>query len=436
MHKKFLSILVVPLLSLLLAVPALAADHGVIYDETNKLETDKLIELGTETLPAFTEEFGIDLRVDVLTNISDFDSLADAAAYVYEKYEYGCGDEKTGVSLSIALSADETGYTMEDWTCYAAGDDKLADYVVNDQFVSAVDYHLNTGAWEGDLAEDARSLSMAVETFVDKMHDYCAPDSGEWVLPRSGQSYVFDTAGLLTGEEQEKLEGTAKELMEKYDFGVYIVTLDDFRDYTDRDVFHAAMNIYHEKENGFGTGAEKDGLMLLLSVDDRDYCLFTNGKRGNYAFNDDGREAMTKYFLDDFGDDKWYSGFEDYLTWADNYLEKAEEGNPYSAENEPMDIYDRISWFLAALTLLLLPPLIPAFLCRRILVKMMGSVKKGTEASAYVSQKLRLTKSDDIYIRTTESKRYNPPSSSSDGGGGGGSSSSHSGSSSGTSGKF
>ena len=442
MRKTILSVVVV-LFLILLPIPAQAADYGVVYDETGMLETDKLIELGTETLPGFTEEFGIDLRVDVLTDIDGAEDLTEVAAYLYEEYGYGCGEEKKGVSLTIYVYEDETGYAMDGWgagwVLYTVGDDVLYDHVMNKLMYSDINDYLNSGAWEGDLSEDAHALSTAVETFVNELYGYYAPDrvpeGGDCVLPQGKWDHVFDTAGLLTETEQEKLEVTAQELLSRHNFGVYLVTVDDFRDYSTNNVFNAALNNYNA--NDFGAGAEKNGLLLLLSIEDRDFNLMTNGDFGNYAFNDAGREAMTEFFLDDFGDDEWYAGFDDYLTWADRYLEKAEEGNPYSAENEPWDPFARNFSIILLLLIIAFVPLLPAWIFQSILVKRMKSVEKGTEASAYVSRNLNLTKQSDKYTRTTKTKRYNPPEKES-GGGGGSSGVTHerSGSASGTSGKF
>lgn len=441
MRKMILSILV---LLFLLPTPAQAVDYGVVYDETGMLETDNLTQLGTETLPGFTEEFGIDLRVDVLTDIDGAEDLNEVAAYLYEEYGYGCGDGKKGVSLTLYVYEDETGYAMDGWgagwVLYTVGDEELYDYVTNKLMYSDINDYLNSGAWKGDLAEDAHALSMAVETFVNKMYGYCAPDrvpsGGTCVLSKSKWGHVFDTAGLLTETEQEKLEAAAQELLTKHDFGVYLVTVDDFRDYSTNNVFHAALNIYNA--NNFGTGAEKNGLLLLLSMEDRDLNLMTNGKFGEYAFNDAGRAAMTDFFVDDFGEDDWYAGFQEYLAWADRYLEKAEEGTPYSAENEPWDPFARNFSIILLILLIVVVPLLPAWIFQSILVKRMKSVEKGREASAYISQRLQLTKENDRYTRTTKTKRYNPPKETSGGGGNSGGSVTHerSGSASGTSRKF
>lgn len=43
--------------------------------------------------------------------------------------------------------------------------------------------------------------------------------------------YVSDTAGLMNMDQWQQLESEAKRISEKYQCGVYIVTLDDFRNY-------------------------------------------------------------------------------------------------------------------------------------------------------------------------------------------------------------
>ena len=70
--KKTCSVFVVLLLlALSLCTPALAfTEYGVIYDETEELGSATLTMQGEQTLPELSEELGIDLRVDVLTQIS------------------------------------------------------------------------------------------------------------------------------------------------------------------------------------------------------------------------------------------------------------------------------------------------------------------------------------------------------------------------------
>lgn len=129
--------------------------------------------------------------------------------------------------------------------------------------------------------------------------------------------YVCDTALLLTDEEWASLEAQAEEISQKYQCGVYFITVDDFTDYYDGSVYEAAKAIY--TANSLGWGGEKSGVMLLLSMAERDYSLIAYGY-GNTAFTDYGKDKLSEVFLDDFGDDNWYSGLSDYLDKSESML--------------------------------------------------------------------------------------------------------------------
>ena len=141
--------------------------------------------------------------------------------------------------------------------------------------------------------------------------------------------YVTDTAGLLSENESIQLEKMAEMVSQKYGVGVYIVTLGDFRDYNAEGVYKATYTIYHDYT--MGEGPNRDGIMLLLSMDDRDWAMFCYGSRCEYAFNSYGQEKLEKVFLDNFGENDWYGGFEDYVKECNVYLEKAAAGKPVRA---------------------------------------------------------------------------------------------------------
>lgn len=238
--------------------------------------------------------------------------------------------------------------------------------------------------------------------------------------------YVTDAAGILTWEEAQELEQTAKEVSERFDFGVYIITVEDYRDYTYGDAFDAIEEIYDQYD--LGMGADRDGVVLFLSMAQRDFCLYAHGDYGNYVFTDEGREAMTEYFLDDFKWDNWYNGFADYLSQSADYLEKAEAGSPYSSENLPMESGDRFWEIVIRIGIILLLPLLIAAIVIGVLKAKMKSVAAATQASAYMVGGLQLTDSMDRFTHATESRVKIESNS--------GSGTRHSGSGSGTVGKF
>lgn len=241
--------------------------------------------------------------------------------------------------------------------------------------------------------------------------------------------YITDQYGLLEDDEYEDLNALAKQLSEYYDFGVYTVLVDDYTKYGDGNIFDVATSIYKYYNLGHGEG--KDGLMLMLSMYERDYVLITYGDFGNYAFNDDGRIAMTKYFLDDFGDDFWYGGIFDYLDTSRMYLEAAENGNPYSATNVLITEEERSDMIASDIAIILILPLIIAFIVIAILSTKMRSVAIATTAHAYAVGQLNLRNRRDTYTHSTETRTKIEKS-----GGSGGTTTHRSGGFSGTSGKF
>lgn len=266
---------------------------------------------------------------------------------------------------------------------------------------------------------------LAPGSFVTSSVAFAAED--DWMSSEAQLWHVTDVADILSDSEDAALESQAQLIEDQYGFGVYIVTVDDYRDFSDTSVFDAAMTIY--RDYSLGTGEGKDGLLLLLSMDDRDYSLVTYGDTGNYAFNDEGRELMTDFFLDDFGDDNWSAGFEDFLTWTAAYLDAAAAGEPYSDDNIPMSKEDALFTLALYIAAIILIPLVVMFIAVRGRDAKMKTVAAATEASHYVSSPLNLMRSSDMFTHVTETAVLIPKNNN-------GPSTSRSGGFSGTSGKF
>ena len=119
-------------------------------------------------------------------------------------------------------------------------------------------------------------------------------------------NYVTDDAGILTDSQWEDLEQRAQQVSEEYQCGVYMITVDDYTDYSTESVYTADYTIYHDYE--MGMGEDRDGIMILLSMEDRDYAMFVYGPKASEVFNAYGQEQLETYFLDNFRDDDWYGG--------------------------------------------------------------------------------------------------------------------------------
>ena len=210
--------------------------------------------------------------------------------------------------------------------------------------------------------------------------------------------YVTDSADLMTDQEQQALEQTAREISETHGFGVYLMTVESFRDATDSaDVFDGATTLYNKYD--LGLGDDHRGVLLLLSMKDRDFALITYSDYGNYVFDQTTREEIAGYFLDNFAEDDWYGGFADYLDSSDAIL---------------TDAPDKLSSEINALTgMIFLIPLIIAAIAIRILGSKMKSVSSASQADAYTGG-LDLIDSYDRFTHATEARRKRKEESDSD----------------------
>lgn len=142
-------------------------------------------------------------------------------------------------------------------------------------------------------------------------------------------SYITDDAGVLTASETASLEKAAQHIAQRYGVGIYLVTVNDACRIDSRGTYEAAYTYYHR--NSLGAGAERNGAILLLSMNDRAFAHFYYGEKSEYAFNRYAQEQIEDTFLDNFRENDWYGGFSDYLSACGEYLALAAEGHPCAA---------------------------------------------------------------------------------------------------------
>lgn len=215
--------------------------------------------------------------------------------------------------------------------------------------------------------------------------------------------FVHDEADILTAQEESLLYTYAQEVAEEYKCGIYIVILDDYTDYA-WDPFEAAYTIYHN--NALGLGENRDGVLLLLSMWQRDYAFFVYGENAEYALNDYAQIKLEEAMLDDLADNRWYDGLEDFIGYCDRALEAAKAGEPIRESLVP---YYLGVWFFAALA--------GAIVCG-VLYSGMKTAKVKTQAHDYLSAEgLHLTQTSDLFTHRTVRRRRIQSSSGSGGSG-------------------
>jgi len=266
---------------------------------------------------------------------------------------------------------------------------------------------------------------------------FAAADDSEAQL-----NYVTDAAGLLTQTEAASLEEIAAAISSEHECSIYIVTVDDYVNYTeyDKGILDCAEEIFDDYDLGYGE--DETGLLLLLSMSDRDYALAAHGDKAHGAFTDYGKYALADEFLDNLGEDDWYGGFSDYLSAAADFLVLYEEGTPVDVNAEGYD--EQYSEYfnkdygglplIVKLLLTIVLPIVIAFIVVMIFKGRMKSVFRAGSAARYVDEGSLVI--EDEWDRFSHVTEVIIPKPETDGGGHGGGTTIGSGGFSGHSGKF
>ena len=233
-----------------------------------------------------------------------------------------------------------------------------------------------------------------------------------FTLPASAAQgfYIYDEADLLTDDEEAELSDMAEKISLSYECSIHIATVDTYYTYSDAHGLSAyAEEFYNHNLLGYGT--ERNGILLILSMEEREYDLCAFGADAHAAFTDYGKELLSEEFLDDFAYDDWYWGFYDYIAGCEYLLSEAE----YSV---PVDTVGASQQDLGSQLLIVVgPALLIALIVCLIFRAQMKTARRRKNAAEYVSDYgANIYIRQDIFTHRTTQQRVIENSSSSSGG--------------------
>ena len=163
MKRNVLALLTALTLAIGLQIPALGAqDFGLVYDETELLDSEYIRTLAYDTFQGMTNDYEAQFRLDVVMELEEGEALPVAQSF-YEQYEYGDGDDKAGVLLLLGLDPDDTGLTFREYAVLPMG---YAAQVVTGQTMieleQLLDTYFNDEMWSADLETDQRVFETAM----------------------------------------------------------------------------------------------------------------------------------------------------------------------------------------------------------------------------------------------------------------------------------
>lgn len=240
---------------------------------------------------------------------------------------------------------------------------------------------------------------------------------------------LVDDADLLADSEESQLLSDLDACSEELQFDFVIVTTDSLDGKTSREY---ADDFYDY--GGYGYGEDADGILLLVSMEERDWYISTCGF-GITAFSDAAIDWVADDFLECLSNGQYRLAFQQFLSNSYILAKEAKEGTPlYEGEYYEDDYYEyydsygnaietatgvmggiytvgKVIW---SLFLGLLFGFIGAFVPVNVMKSKMKSVKSQAAASSYViSGSHAVTESKDQFLYQTVTKTAIPKSSSS-----------------------
>ena len=241
----------------------------------------------------------------------------------------------------------------------------------------------------------ALALCMMMALSVHAATNVLADDSD--YIETIGQLLVLDQAGLLTEDEVNALNTRLSELSSTYNAQIMIMTLDSMEG-NDIDEF---INYFYDEMN-LGYGENRDGVLMIVSMDPREYRILTNGM-ANEAIGEGGIESISDYIVSDLSDGYYADAFNSFADECEYYLNGYVNGFPFEVGAN----------LLIAVVIGLLAGVVVAL----ILKGQLKSVYKKNEANVYVKPgSMQLTASNDFFLYRTVDRRKKESSSSSSSG--------------------
>lgn len=142
------------------------------------------------------------------------------------------------------------------------------------------------------------------------------------VFAENDLPHIVDNAGLLTDQQISELEDLADQISHATDMDIVILTVDSLGSKSSEEF----ADDYYD-DNHYGIGSDNSGILLLLSMEDRDWAISTCGD-AIYAVTDYGIEQIFSAIAPYLSKDQYYSAFLEFLDQVLDYYDAYLRGEP------------------------------------------------------------------------------------------------------------
>lgn len=223
---------------------------------------------------------------------------------------------------------------------------------------------------------------------------------------KASTRHVVDEVDFISDATEAELEAEIARISKTYGQDVVIL----YRNLNEGESPMAVADDYFDYE-GYGLGAERSGVLLLVSPSTRDWWISTRGE-SIPTFTDKGIKALGEILTEPLGDDEWEQAARTYVAQTERYMEAARKGAPITSA--PKTWKDRLIQWGGALAVGVLGGFgAGRGLVRSLFVSKMKNEGLEPAASSYVrSDALQIIGGSDVFITTNTTRTARPESSS------------------------
>lgn len=197
------------------------------------------------------------------------------------------------------------------------------------------------------------------------------------ILAASGAN-VYDEADLLSAQEEARLAEKLWQIGEEFDAQIVVMTVSS----TDGNIDAYIEEVYDGMN--MGRGENRDGVLLLVCMDDREYRILSNGYAGE-AIGSGQIDAIGDTIVSDLSDGAYGDAFSAFADQCAYYLDGYLNGFPFQVGKS----------LLIALIVGAVAGVAVAF----VLKKQLKSVRQQKQANVYIKGgSMQLTTSRDLFL--------------------------------------
>ena len=208
-------------------------------------------------------------------------------------------------------------------------------------------------------------------------------------LVNAAGTLLVDEADLLTDSEESKLNSILDEISQRQKFDIVIVTVDSL----DGRRAQAYADDYFDY-NGYGQGENRDGVLILVSMKNRDWAVSTSGF-GMDVFSDDELDDVEYYCVSLLSEGDYYGAFTEFAQMTDEFITLEIEGEPFT--------------FGLNLFISVAIGFVIAFIIVSSMKSKLKTVRRQPTANAYTKEgSMNINESRDLYLYSHLSRRPKP----------------------------